>query len=403
MRRILLDADLVIEFVINRSMFQEKVERLLEIINVEGVQFYLSDFGLKKIREIVKVMNGQKASKEMISSLKQRFEIKPLTVTKPIIDEARLLNIEDFDSSIEVSLAINSNISAIITHRTSDFFGSKLNVCSLTDFQERENLEKIFSKETSDRPMVLDIKDKIASLNYLYALPSYASEESLRRNKLYQKLVNSDDVTSLSPIHEPVLSKYRESIAKSSRLAINKELINPISAAFATSAIKSMADGLSALHPSQDSSLLKYRESIAKSSRLAINKELINPISAAFATSAIKSMADGLSALHPSQDSSLLKYRESIAKSSRLAINRELINPISAAFATSVSKSISDGLSALCPSQDSSLSKYRESIARSSRLAINKELMNPVNAVLATNTSKSIADSLGEKLQNTNR
>jgi hypothetical protein len=255
MRRILLNADTLVEFVVNRSMLQEKVEGLLEIINIEGVQFYLSDFGFKKIREIVKVMNDHKASKEMISSLKKRFKIKMLTVTKPIIDEARLLHIGDFDSSIEVSLAINSNISAIITHKISNFSGSELNVCSLTDFQERENLEKIFSKETSSRPMVLDIKDEIASLNHLYALPSHASEESLRRNKLHQKLVSPHDVVSL---------------------------------------YKSIADSLAALYSSQDSSLSKYRESIAKSAILSINKESMNPISAAFSSSASKPIADSL-------------------------------------------------------------------------------------------------------------
>ncbi len=348
MRRILLDADMLVEFFINRGVFQEKVEDIFEIINIKGVEFYLSNFGFEKIRDITKVMSGHKASKEITLLLKRRFGIKILTVTKQIIDEARLLHIENFDSSLEVSLAINSNISAIITHKISDFFGSELNVCSLTDFQERENLEKIFSKETSSRPMVLNIKDEIATLNHFYDLPSHlrpihASEESLKIGKTHRKLLIPHDITSPFPLQDPSHSIYRDLIVRSLRLAIDKELLNPTSAAFAS--LKSVTNSFTALYPLQDLSQSKYRDLIAKSSRLAIDKELLNPTSAAFAS--LKSVTDSFTALYPLQDLSRSKYKDLIAKSSRLAIDKELLNPTSAAFASLKSVTDSFGKEAL--------------------------------------------------------
>ncbi len=239
MRRILLDADTLMEFVINRSMFQEKVAGLLEIMKIDGVEVYLSDFGLDKINNITRIMNGQKASKEMCSAIKEQFKI--LKTTKSIIEEARLLAVADFNSCVEIALAINSNISAIITHEISKFSGSELNVCSLFDFQEREKLEGIFAKETRDRPMFLLIEEQVANLNYLFTLPGDTNGESLKREELHQKLVNSHNFSALSPnpIQDSSLSKYSELI-KSSILARNKELMNSTSAAFASR--KSIAD-----------------------------------------------------------------------------------------------------------------------------------------------------------------
>jgi hypothetical protein len=369
MRRILLDADLLIEFVINRSMFQEKVERLLEIINVEGVQFYLSDFGFKKIREIVKVINGQKASREMISSLKKQFKIKSLIVTKPTIDEARLSDIEDFDSSIEVSLAINSNISAIITHKVSNFSGSKLNVCSLTDFQERENLEKIFSKETSDRPMVLDIKDKIASLNYLYALPSYASEESLKWDSPGQKLVNPHDIAHLSSMQDLLLSRYHKSILESLEITMNKGLIENL---LITDALrKPVIDSFTTLHPLRDSLISQHRKSIVESSKLTMNKGLIENL---LNTDALrKPVIDSFTALHPLRDSLISQHRKSMVESSKLTMDKGLIE--NSLNTDALRQPVVDSFTALHPLRDSLISQHRKSMVESSKLTMDKGLI----------------------------
>jgi hypothetical protein len=267
MRRILLDADTFIELAINRSMFQEEVKDLREIINIKEVEFYLSDFGFKKIKDITNVMKGHNASKEISYRIRKLFKIKILKTTKFIIEEARLLPIKDFDSCIEIALALNSSITAIVTHEISKFSESELNIWSLTDFQERENLEKIFSKETSSRPMVLDIKGKIATLNHLYTLPSHASEESIELDKLGQKSVNPYDIAHLSSRQDLLISQRHKSIVALSRLAINKGLIENL--ANTTALRKPVIDNFTALHPLRDLPLSQRHNSI----RLTMNKE----------------------------------------------------------------------------------------------------------------------------------
>ena len=85
--RILLDADTLLEFFLNRSKFINEVEYLSKIFGSNSsIQMYISKPGLDKITIFLKALNGLKISKKQVFGIRKR--IKVLHPTKAIAQKA---------------------------------------------------------------------------------------------------------------------------------------------------------------------------------------------------------------------------------------------------------------------------------------------------------------------------
>jgi hypothetical protein len=173
--RILLDADTLLEYILNRSMFIHEVENLEETIKSSLTEIYISKLGLDKINNSMKALSGERASKEMANLIKKAWKIKILKTSQSATKKARELPLRDFESAVEVVLADKANISAVVTHKLEDFSEAELIVMTLQELQCRESLEACLSRNTRERPAVLFIPKEVAVLNELYSLPSYTS------------------------------------------------------------------------------------------------------------------------------------------------------------------------------------------------------------------------------------
>jgi hypothetical protein len=179
---ILLDADTLLEFFLNRSdEFINEVNYLSKIFGSNSsIQIYISKPGLDKIAVFLKALNGLGISNRQVSGIKKRIKI--LRLTKAVAQKARLLSDLDYESAVEIQLAIKANISAIVTHKPSDFSSEKLNIITLSDLQQRNHLEANLSKNIKDLPAVLVINsEQISNLDKaFYHLPSYTGVEPLK-------------------------------------------------------------------------------------------------------------------------------------------------------------------------------------------------------------------------------
>jgi hypothetical protein len=173
--RILLDADTLLEYILHRSMFINKVENLEEILQSSLTQICISKLGSDKINSSIKALHGEKASREMAKFIKTSWKVKILRTSQSATQEARKLPLLDFESAVEVVLADSNRISAVVTHKPEDFSGMELNIMTLPEFQRRKSLEACLSRNTRERPAVLFIPKEVAVLNELYSLPSYTS------------------------------------------------------------------------------------------------------------------------------------------------------------------------------------------------------------------------------------
>ena len=198
--RILLDADTLLEFLLNRSKFIGKVEYLSEIFGSNSsIQLYLSKPGLDKIVSLQAL--NEKESEQLVTGLKKRIKI--LRVTKAVAKKARSSSAIDYESAVEIHLAIKANIGAIVTHKPSDFSSEELSIITLSDLQQRKHLEDNLSKNIKDLPAVFVINsEQISNLEKaFYHLPSYTGVKSLEPKESSHQL---DLTCSLDKVSSPL-------------------------------------------------------------------------------------------------------------------------------------------------------------------------------------------------------
>jgi predicted nucleic acid-binding protein len=170
--KIFFSANFILEFILNRSIFAKIVEDLLETLKAEPfIQPYMSQVGLNKILAVV---DAEKAH-EFCREIKNIFTI--LIVNEAILEKARSSSAIDPESAIEVALAIEANIKAIVTGKPNDF-SKELNIISLSDLKTIQSLERNFSKDAYDRFAVV-----VINLEKALNLPSYSSSKLLEPNK----------------------------------------------------------------------------------------------------------------------------------------------------------------------------------------------------------------------------
>ena len=114
--------------------------------------------------------------------------------------------ISDFESAIEICLAIKECIGAIVTHRPKDFSEESVTILTIDEFQQRKYLEERLLEGTNNTPCVLTVKpQQIDALNNsYYNLPSHKnikspkskpiniqSNDSLTKNREYRSINNS--------------------------------------------------------------------------------------------------------------------------------------------------------------------------------------------------------------------
>jgi hypothetical protein len=230
--RILLDADTLLEFLLNRSKFIGKVEYLAEIFGANSsIQLYLSKPGLDKIVSLQAL--NEKESEQLVTRLKKRIKI--LRVTKAVAKKAKSSSAIDYESAVEIHLAIKANIGAIVTHKPSDFSFEELSIITLNDLQQRKHLEDNLSKNIKDLPAVFVINsEQISNLDKaFYHLPSYTGVKSLEPKESSHQLdltCSSDKVSSPSGDNSSPRSKRFQAIEQIilDSLSIKSSAFQPI-------------------------------------------------------------------------------------------------------------------------------------------------------------------------------
>jgi hypothetical protein len=254
--RILLDADTLLEFFRNRSEFIGKVEYLSEIFRSNSsIQVYLSKPGLDKIVSLQAL--NEKESEQLVAGLRKRIKI--LRVTKAVVKKASSSSALDYESAVEIHLAIKAHIGAIVTHKPSDFSSEELNVITLSDLQQRNHLEVNFSKNIKDLPAVLVINsEQISNLDKaFYHLPSYTDVKSLEPKESSHQLditcssakvsIASDDKSSLrsrrfQAIEQIFLDALSQPVLDRSTAQVNAVKLSGLAGKSSINALKASID-----------------------------------------------------------------------------------------------------------------------------------------------------------------
>ncbi|WP_375505223.1 type II toxin-antitoxin system VapC family toxin [uncultured Nostoc sp.] len=131
------DADLLLEYL----LYQTEAEELMEIIKEGKIQFFITDVGLSKIREIASRMDHPEETEKILRKLLTYVSV--CSVDADLIEKANLLNFKDFESALEVTCACANGIGAVVTRNRQNFDGVKFNVLSTSQISVRQYLENL--------------------------------------------------------------------------------------------------------------------------------------------------------------------------------------------------------------------------------------------------------------------
>lgn len=139
MIRVLVDADLILEALMNRNTVTD-VRELLDKVN-PWIQIYITDVGWEKIYTYINHLQNTKIAEIVINWLRQKIQI--CSVNQSILKQARSSPIKDFESAVEIICASYQQLDAIVTHKHDDFAEVSDNflIWSIGQLWIRANLE----------------------------------------------------------------------------------------------------------------------------------------------------------------------------------------------------------------------------------------------------------------------
>jgi predicted nucleic acid-binding protein len=138
--RILVDADLILEALINRTEFVGNVRELLDRVH-PSIQMYVTDVGWQKIYDYASRFRSSKIAEIVVDWLQDKIQI--CSVDQTILQQARSSPLRDFESAVELVCASYQELDAIVTHKHDDFaeVSNKFWIWSVADLRLRANLE----------------------------------------------------------------------------------------------------------------------------------------------------------------------------------------------------------------------------------------------------------------------
>jgi hypothetical protein len=138
--RILIDADLILEGLLNRHNFVEDGKKIFNLVH-PLVQMYMTDIGMQKIYDYISRLQNTQLAETVINWLQDKIHI--CSIDQNMLQQARLSPLSDFESAVELVCVSTQELDAIVTHNQENFAAAPDQFCvwSLADLYIRANLE----------------------------------------------------------------------------------------------------------------------------------------------------------------------------------------------------------------------------------------------------------------------
>ncbi|MDJ0737471.1 MAG: hypothetical protein QNJ47_25965 [Nostocaceae cyanobacterium] len=140
---ILVDADLILEALINRTGLVEDFQEFLDEVH-PLIHMHVTDVGWQKIYTYTSCLKNHQIADVVIDWLKDKIQICPVNLT--ILQQARFSPIQDFESAVEAVSASYYKLDAIVTHKYDNFaeITHQFWIWSAEELWVRANLESQF-------------------------------------------------------------------------------------------------------------------------------------------------------------------------------------------------------------------------------------------------------------------
>jgi len=130
--RVLLDTDVVLDFLLEREPFDEAASKLFELIAQGACDGYISAITPTNVFYLARKDKGAAPTKQAIGSLLTALRVCP--VNQSVLEQALILPFSDFEDAVQHASATASGLDAIVTRNLDDYKHATLPVFSPTDF-----------------------------------------------------------------------------------------------------------------------------------------------------------------------------------------------------------------------------------------------------------------------------
>lgn len=129
---VLLDTNVVLDFVLDRQPFTKAAEQVFEAAKCRPIQFYLSVTTITDLFYIAAKAKGKTFSLALIRDLLEFVEIA--AVDKTVIIDALHSGQPDFEDAVQAGAAKRAAVNVIVTRNEADFVGAEIDVCCPDEF-----------------------------------------------------------------------------------------------------------------------------------------------------------------------------------------------------------------------------------------------------------------------------
>lgn len=130
--KILIDTDVLIDFLYQREEFFENAMKIVSLIESKKVNGFISSLIIWNLYYILSKHLGSKNARQKIKDFRSIINIIP--IDGRIIDSALSSNIKDFEDSIQFFAAKNELIDIIVTRNTKDYPKNIISIMSPKEF-----------------------------------------------------------------------------------------------------------------------------------------------------------------------------------------------------------------------------------------------------------------------------
>lgn len=124
--RVLIDTNVVLDFLQEREPFVENAARLFERIDAGEIEGFIAATTITNIYYIVRRAAGRVVAQDAIMQVLSDLNI--CAVNLEILEQALALNFEDFEDAVQCACAVMHDVDAIVTRDASGFVNAKIPV-----------------------------------------------------------------------------------------------------------------------------------------------------------------------------------------------------------------------------------------------------------------------------------
>ncbi len=134
--RVLIDTNIVLDFLLQREPFLQDAELLFQTIDSGQVTGYVTATTLTDIFYIARRhTRSLETARQAVSEILVIMEICP--VNRIVLESAFNSGLIDFEDAIQIACAANQGLDAILTRDTQDFGNTSVPALSVQDFLQR--------------------------------------------------------------------------------------------------------------------------------------------------------------------------------------------------------------------------------------------------------------------------